>query len=212
MESHWIMKEFGGIDFGDHRLTNRFLRTAYCMSENLGSSVNTACGSWSEAKGAYRMFDNEKVTNKEIFFSHQDQTLRRASQCKSTMLVIQDTSFLNFQEQTSTEGLGHIGTVNKRHSQGLVMHSALAFDPEREIAMGLIDLNIWSRKKEPHKKTDKERKHLPIEQKESMKWLNSLRVTQEVLSDLDKRVVTIADRESDVFEFMQEANRLELVY
>jgi hypothetical protein len=154
------------------------------------------------------MFENTKVTDKEIFSVHQDRTMERVSDSNSVILAIQDTTFLNYNTHGATEGLGHIGTVANNHSQGLVMHTTLAFDVEKEMVLGMLDQAIWSRKREPQRKTPQRRKLLPIEQKESMKWLNALRVTHEVLEDLKKQVVTVADRESDIFEFMHEARTL----
>lgn len=207
-DCHWISEEFEGIDFGDTRLNDRFLTTAYLIAECPGSSIWAACGDKHQAKASYRMFDNEKIDSSEIFASHRDKTLERIQSAGSVVLAIQDTTFLNYNSRADIEGLGHIGTVGKVHNQGLVMHSILAFDPKAEVALGLIDQTIWSRKKEPIKHTARERKLLPIQKKESMKWLKGLHATKDLLGDLKKQVVTVADREADIFEFMNEAQSL----
>jgi hypothetical protein len=158
------------------------------------------------------MFDNEKVNVREILATHQARTVERVTKTSSVILAIQDTCFLNFNEKLTTEGLGHIGSNQTSHHQGLIMHTTFAFDPVEQTALGIIDQDIWARKKEPIRLTARQRKLLPIEQKESIKWLKALRATHEALVDSNKQVVTLADREADIFEFLQEAAHLHQNY
>ena len=204
---HWIFEEFNNIDFGDHRLNARFLKTALLLSEKPNASINRTCLGRSQIKGAYRMFKNDRVNLEEIFAAHEEKTIERICNTDSVVLAIQDTSFLNYTSHTSKKGFGHICTVGKVHSQGLVMHTTLAISSTGR-PLGVLKQDIWSRNKLPNARSSHERKISPIEQKESMKWIHSLRNCSEIESDLKRKIVTVADRESDIFEFIHEAEKL----
>ena len=73
--------------------------------------------------------------------------------------------------------------------------------------LGILDAQCWAR--DPQDKGKKYRRHqLPIEQKESMKWLRSFRKVAEVQRLCpDTTLVSIGDRESDIYELFLEASK-----
>lgn len=114
VDPHWCEVEFADLDLGDERLNRRFRKTAQRLSEQPMASINQACESWAETKGAYRLFDNEKVESGKILAVHQKRVQERIrSHGLDRILLIQDTSFLNYTEHFKTLGLGPIGCVNK---------------------------------------------------------------------------------------------------
>lgn len=54
--NEWAENEFGDAVLGDKRLTDRLVNIADSFTSLPESSINQACGSWSEAKAAYRFF------------------------------------------------------------------------------------------------------------------------------------------------------------
>src|SRR5262245_21429028 len=120
------------------------------------------------------------------------------------VLAIQDTTFLNSTHHPATTGLGPIGGGQR----GLVMHSTLAATPHG-LPLGILDQQIWARPDPPP--APKRAKQRPIEQKESHKWLSALRETV-TLTPSEIRLVTIADREADSFEFLAEADEFQAEY
>ena len=60
--SDWVNEEFKSICFGDRRINDRFLQVARTMSEQPENTICRAMEYWSEAKAAYRLFDNMRVT------------------------------------------------------------------------------------------------------------------------------------------------------
>ncbi len=54
--NEWAKNEFGDAVLGDKRLTDRLVKIADSLISLPESSINEACGSWSEAKAAYRFF------------------------------------------------------------------------------------------------------------------------------------------------------------
>lgn len=48
------------------------------LSESPESPINQACNGWSEAKAAFRFFQNENVCEADILASHLSQVVERA--------------------------------------------------------------------------------------------------------------------------------------
>jgi hypothetical protein len=203
--AQWIADEFGQIEFGDTRLHRRFLKVAKEFARQPGSSTHAACTSWAETKAAYRLFSNEKVTAEKIMTSHVECTSARAS-AFSTVLSIQDTTFLDFKTHKKTEGLGKISNTKHPDPEGLVMHSAYMLSPSG-LPLGFGFQKIWARP-EPRERGNKDLWNMPIETKESFKWLEAMRATQEKFGNDGTEIINICDREADVYELFCEAKRL----
>jgi IS4 transposase len=190
---NWAESELGDADFGDKRLTKRFVQLTGDLAARPEGSVPQACGSWADTKGAYRFWDNENVTPENIRAVHRDKTVERAKNC-GIILAVQDTTSTNYTKHKATEGLG---PIDGRGSQGMHVHSVLAVSPEG-VPYGLIHQQVWRRDPE-EKRTKEERKKLPIEEKESYRWLESVEATRKAV-DPDTHIITVADREADIFE------------
>ena len=107
----------------------------------------------------------------KLLTPHYESTRNRAVQEK-VVLAVQDTTFLNYNAHPATENLGSIAST-KDGALGLVLHDTMAFNLERT-PLGLLDIQCWGR--DPNDFGKKHRRNeLPIEQKESHKWLVSYR-------------------------------------
>jgi hypothetical protein len=216
-DEHWSKAEFAGVNFGDKRLNIRFKKTVKRLSEQPLASINHACGDWAAAKAAYRLFDNSRVDSTEILAPHQQRTQNRI-RGQSQVLVIQDTTFINYTEHFKTKGLGPIGHVNKKKktksdTMGLIMHTALALSTE-SLPLGILDQEIWAREDEehrPHWRKKACRKRVSIENKESYKWLRALMRTTALIPS-GVQAITVCDRESDIYEFIAKAEVLKTHY
>lgn len=205
----WVVNEFRHIDIGDDRLLERFIVTAQLLAARPLDNINKACGNWAATKGAYRLFENERLEACEIFASHQTETALRV---KSHRLVfaLQDTTFLDFDSHPKTVGLGSVGKgYGKRDKLGLVLHPSLIVT-ELGLPLGLLSLNCWARKPQPartrsEKSAENYRKSQ--DEKESRKWQISLKETAECVLE-DTRIITIGDREADIYEFLNESLEL----
>jgi hypothetical protein len=82
-----------------------------------------------------------------------------------------DTTSLNYNTQPAIENLGPVGSRADTWL-GLLVHDTMAFTPEG-LPLGLVDVQVWARDArefgQKHQRTQ-----LPIEQKESDKWLKSV--------------------------------------
>jgi hypothetical protein len=202
--SSWVLRELGGVDLGDQRLNRRLVTTAGQLAAQPTAPVNQACVDWAATKASYRLFQNERVRAVDILAPHQTQTQARMAQYE-LVLAVQDTTYLDYSSHPQTEGLGPIGTP-QQNLHGLVQHSTLALTPTG-LPLGVLTQDIWARDTEASKLSAYERRKRPIAEKESHKWLTALRETVQQTPD-GVRVVSVCDREADVYEVFVEAEAL----
>jgi hypothetical protein len=195
----WVTQEFARADLCDKRLDRRLLKTAQHLAKSPASPINEACGNWASTPG--------------ILKPHWEATAERMAGCGGPVLVMQDTVFFSYGSHVKTRGLGSIGKSNAAHERGLIMHNALAFTTSG-VPLGIVSQSIWARREIPVEDYQEKIERLQvtaIEEKESSKWLVALRETVE-RAPAGVPVVTVADRESDFFEFLTHAKELRAKY
>ena len=202
--------EVGGVDLSDRRLDRRVLKVTEQLAKSPTAPINEACGDWASTQAAYRLFNNPKATPQALIEPHVQATVQRMSACQGPVLVLQDTVFFSYGTHPKTRGLGPIGESNEAGNRGLIMHNALALT-SAGVPLGLLSQNIWARKEVPEGEGYQEKierlQCTAIEEKESAKWLIALRETV-ARTPRSVTVITIADRESDFFEFLTQATEL----
>ena len=201
---NWAEEEFGTIHLYDERLKQRLYTIAQDFYNCPQANIPEACGSKARTMGTYRFFQNPKVTMDIILNAHTEATIERIKQ-QSLVLVPQDTTELNYTTHQMTEGLGPLNTA-KDKAIGLLLHDTLAFTREGT-PLGIIQAQCWARDPQQMGKRY-HRKELPIEQKESMKWIKSFRRVSEIQKLCpDTMLVSIGDREADIYELFLEATK-----
>jgi len=201
----WAATEMQTASLGDERLNKRLVSLLNALGNNPQASIPVACGGWAETKAAYRFFDNDHVNADKILAPHRAATIERIKQ-QNTVLLIQDTTTLNFSGQHKRTDTG---PLNHDKHRGILLHPTIAVTPDR-LCLGVIDTYHWARE-ELHRWENREEKNrknhmIPIEEKESYKWLLSYRKAQEVAALAPStKVVTVADREGDLYDLYHEA-------
>lgn len=199
----WVEREMALADFGDQRLNNRSRILLERLSDKPNVSIPAACKGWGETMAAYRFFDNAKVKMPTVLQPHFDATIERMRQ-HPVVLCIQDTTDLNFTGKSETEGLGPLTYSAER---GLFLHPTLAVTPDR-LALGTIDTWLFVRDSNTHGKKPKDR---PIEEKESIRWLEGYYRVSELQAQVPgTQLVYVADRESDIYELFSEGQRIDI--
>jgi hypothetical protein len=201
-----VRQEFARADLCDKRLDRRLLKTAEQLAKSPASPINEACGNWASTQAAYRLFNNPKASPSGILQPHIEATVQRIAARGGPVLVMQDTVFFSYGKHPKTRGLGPIGNSNSAHERGLIMHNALAFTTAG-VPLGILSQSIWARRDVPEEGYQEKIERLQvtaIEEKESSKWLVALRETQ-ARAPRGVQLITVADRESDFFEFLTHA-------
>jgi hypothetical protein len=195
----WACNEFGGALLGDRRRTNRLVKIAGGLANNVGISVSTSCGKGA-AQSISNFFGIDEVNLKSVMENHINKTAKR-SIGEDVVFAIQDTTSINYTSHKCLD-TGPIGS--NLDAKGLIMHTVLLLKPDKT-PLGILDINIWKRDPKNHGNSRNSRKR-PINDKESVKWINGLHKTESALPE-DKRVIVIGDRESDLFALFNEPRR-----
>jgi hypothetical protein len=214
----WIEQELEGSEFRDVRLHKRFGTLLEQLWKGMGQTIPLACQDWANTKAAYRFMDNDRVSEQDILSGHFKATAQRFSSTDGPILVLQDTTTFSY-EREHPELIGYAGstiTSAQRRGRekpspqcGILMHSSLVVTAQG-LPLGLAAIKFWSRKE--FKDTASRRSkvnftRIPIEKKESFRWIENLRQSTTRLGDAD-RCVHIGDRESDIFELFDAASEL----
>ena len=199
---HWAEEEFGTVRLYDKRLKERLYSIAQDFYGQPQAGIPEACGCKARTMGAYRLFHNPKVTMDVVLNAHKEATLERIKE-QRIVLAPQDTTTLTYTTHPMTQGLGPVNTADDE-AIGLLLHDTMAFT-EEGTPLGILDAQCWAR--DPQDRGKRYRRHdLPIEQKESMKWLRSFRKVAELQKLCPHTLlVSIGDRESDLHELFVEA-------
>ena len=208
--SAWIQEELSGCDLKDRRLDERLRTLVGDLSARIGQGIPMACQDWSATKAAYRFLDNDKVDEAVILAGHFQATRSRFDAANGPILVLHDTTEFSFKrDRPDAIGKTHKCPVGRDKAGrpvtkticGILMHSSFVVTPEG-LPLGLAAIKFWTRQEFKgitalSKKINMTR--IPIEQKESIRWIENLRQSTELLGR-PGRCVHIGDRESDIYE------------
>ena len=190
--------------FGDKRLEARGEALHKALFQNGTRSIKGASRDWAEQKGNYRFLHSEKTTEEKL----KEEIISRCSEAVKgkVVLAIQDTTEadlsthigrLNLADSEQGSGLGKID--NDRGGIGFKLHPSLVVDAGTCMPLGYSDIRIWHRPMDGGNRFDRNYKRLPIEEKESYKWLETSKNTKKNLAEA-QAIIIVQDREGDIFE------------
>ena len=190
----WAQRQFGRADLGDTRITDRAVLYAAAAAKAPSYSIPHQCGGeWSLIKGAYRLFDNRKVSFAALQASHCDQTRKDAGALK-TVLWLHDTTTLSY-DHPATVGLGPTSAAG---GSGILLQTTLGLDVSDGIdaspfVLGLGHQQPWVRPGKPGGQ--------PVE---SAKWMLGIQAIATPPAGV--RWVHVADSESDCWHAIEACN------
>lgn len=212
----WIEDEIKNCVFKDERLGKRTFKLLHQLSSKLGSSVPTACQDWANTKAAYRFFSNPNLSEDEILEGHFLSTKNRFDEISGPILVMHDTTEITYNRlkpqkigftRKCANRKGLFDHKIKRAMCGILMHASLVVSTEG-LPLGLSANKFWTRDKFKNAKSLYRKNNatrIPIEEKESWRWIDNMKRTNTLLEE-KHRIVHIGDRESDIYEFFQTSN------
>jgi hypothetical protein len=205
MIASWSEEEVEAADLGDKRLNTRFRLLLSTLGTRPNLSIPAACSGRAEVEAAYRFFDNDKVTFDKVLQPHRARTLQRVAQ-QEVVLLVQDTTEIDLtRPNRAVAGVGDLDGARR----GFLLHELQAFTPEGT-PLGTVAAEVLSRtdgvSHDPPEVKDHGKKHTPIEEKESLRWLTGLRQANAVAEAVPHvRCVCVADSEADIYELFAEA-------
>jgi hypothetical protein len=200
-----LLEELSDAHFGDRRLSKRLGRIADRLAKQPNLSIPGATEGRAEMEAAYRFFDNGKVTPAAIVAPHIVSTRQRIAAVEVALLV-QDTTELDLtRPEQQMQGVGPLDCESRF---GLHYHPLLGFTAEG-LCLGTLWSKTWAREALAQHRTEaekaKQRKAKPIEDKESIRWLEGVRAARDVAEACPRtQCVCVADSEADIYELFAE--------
>lgn len=149
----WAQETFGSVRLGDQRRTERAVEIASAIAHNPAASLPAQMQSDAATEAAYRFLQKPDVSYEKLIGPHVAQTRAQASK-QPQVLLIQDTTEVDYQQHPTTTGLGPIG--NGTH-HGYLLQSVLAVVPQSREVLGLMHQEPFLRQPAPKGETRRER-------------------------------------------------------
>ena len=136
-----------------------------------------------------------------IHAAERDRLVDLVRQTKpAVVLAIQDTTTLNC---STNRASSRLQILQNAHQKGFYAHNHLLVS-EQGVPLGLFDQYIWNRRLDELDIRKAKRKELPIEAKESYRWLQQVELLQETFAqDTQTTFVQMCDREGDIHEVLE---------
>jgi hypothetical protein len=204
MRTPWAIEEADTANLGDARLNDRLVELLSMLGSRPNLSIPAACGGRAEMAAAYRFFDNDKVTADKVLQPHVAHTVQRLAEQK-VVLLVQDTTEVDLtRPEQEVVGAGDL----EGSRRGFFLHLMQAFTPDGT-PLGTVGAEILNRtdgvSHASAAQKDHQKKHTPIEEKESLRWLTGLRQARALAEQLPGvQCVCVADSEADIYEVFAE--------
>ena len=205
--SHFAESQFFGAQLGDARRAKRLVKVAAALAEEPRGTLHGAIKDPSGLAAAYRLLGSAAATLDSVTAPHR-QKVFEACGASGDVLLIEDTTTLNYSTLQHVEGLGWIG--DDESCKGVHLHSTLAaridgwnanHEPQLTL-LGLFALHGWTRThaKRGQGKEKKSARH--SRERESQRWAAVFSAREGPPGG--SRWTYVADRESDIFEVFQQ--------
>jgi len=214
----WLDEEINSSVFRDRRHASRFKSLMQKLWRGMGNSLPFACQDNAATKAAYRFLSSDRIDEQHLLQGHSEATSQRIHALQDeNILLLQDTTTFGYHRDNpdkvgfaGNHTAGLIKTGNDAGINcGILMHSSLAVTTSG-LPLGLTAVKFWTRKKFKGTNALKRKinpTRVPIEEKESYRWLENLRQSTALLQ-CPERCVHIGDRESDIYELYCLASEL----
>lgn len=135
---------FAGVELGDGRVNRRLIDLADILMAGESDSWPSKFADPADYRAFQRLVNRPQATHRSVRLTHTRLTLRRMAGPDRVVLVLHDTTELDFSGRR-IPGLGPIGNGGGR---GWECHNSLAVDPDTRAVIGLAN-QILHRRADP---------------------------------------------------------------
>ena len=187
---------FGAAQLGDIRRTRRLVLAADAIAQHPGGTLPQKLHDPAPLNAVYRLANRKEVTHAAVLEPHRQHTLEAMRQTDGPILLIHDTTELDYTEITSLEKLGQIGNGGGR---GYQCHNTLAVHAPTRTALGLANQILTCRDHVPKDESRQAKRDRLT--RESRLWKQG---SAAVGPAPDGALwVDICDRAADTFEYIE---------
>jgi hypothetical protein len=186
---------FGAAQLGDVRRTRRLVQAADAIVQHPGGTLPQKLHDPTPLDALYRLANRKEVTHDAVLEPHRQRTLRLMSEADGPVLLIHDTTELDYTSLSSLTGLGQIGNG---HGRGYECHNTLAVHFPTRTVLGLAN-QILARRDTIGKGESRQARR-ERETRQSRLWKRG----SEAVGPAPEGAlwVDICDRGADVFEYI----------
>jgi hypothetical protein len=192
---------FGTAQLGDRRRTQRLVQLADRLAAHPGGTLPDKLSHPPDLRAFYRLVNQQDVPHAAVLQPHYAQTRQRMQDCPTPVLVLQDTTELDYTTLTSLASqLGQIGNGSRR---GYLCHNALAVVAGSREVLGLAHQQLYRRPcvRRGESRAARRRKQA----RETRLWQQA---SQAIGAAPTGRLwVEVGDRGSDLFEYLDELHQ-----
>jgi hypothetical protein len=192
----WAEANFAAAELGDQRRTRRLVEAAARLAQQPEGSL-PAHFAWNPLRAVYRLCNRPEVTHAAVTATHCARTRTRMQQTHAVVLVLHDTTELNFTAHRALTGTGPVGNGQGR---GFLQHNSLALEADTRKVLGLTAQQVLTRAAAPQAETHTARQR---RDRESRLWEQGIRAAG--AAPAGACWVDVADRGADSFEAMHAA-------
>lgn len=175
-------------------MDQRFVKLVDDFTRRPGVGITEVCGGdWAAIKGAYRFLNHPGVDPVDMRLAIGRDAVA-AWPDDGVVLLVQDTTSLDYTAHKSVRGLGPMTPTSRR---GFFLHTTLAVADDG-VPFGPVDQRSWVRDDDPDR-VRKPRRARELGEKESKRWVEALGAA-EAVAPAGRSIITVADREADIYD------------
>ena len=189
-------RHFGRADLGDRRRRRRLVQLADEVTGHPGGTLPDKLRQPKDLKAFYRLMNNLCVTHESVLAPHRAQTLERMQDHSGVVLLLHDTTTLDYSTLTSLADV--LGQIGDGHGKGYLCHNTLAVAAATKEVLGLANQILFHRPDVPPHETKIQRQQR--ETRESRLWKQGSAGVPP--APAGAWWVEVSDRASDTTEFL----------
>lgn len=186
---------FGACNLG-HKERNRCLvKVADLIHRHPGGTLPHKLHAPKDYKAMDRLMNRPEVTHPAVLDAHGQRTMDLMRQAKGPVLVLHDTTELDY---SGLHSIAELGSIGGNLGRGYLCHNSLAYDPTQRRVLGLANQLLHERQVVGRKEGTKQKRERLS--RESRLWPRAVEAVGP--APAGRLWVHVADRGSDTFEHL----------
>jgi hypothetical protein len=199
VEHEWVNDEYEDAELGDRRRSNRLVLMAQAMAESPATSFPKVFTEDADLEGAYRFFNNRRISPESILRPHVMRTIERVGD-SDAVLAIHDSTLMAYRAGGKRKGLHSL----RKGEQEFLAHVTLAVSAEgARQPLGVLGLSGQKKERRNGRKPTIHRKDKSEFPSDYDRWLERIQDV-ESLPFKEGQLIHVADREADDYELLGE--------
>jgi hypothetical protein len=184
---------FGAAQLGDARRTKRLIKLANQMVRHPGGTLPHKLRNPADLVALYRLCERDEVTHRAVLIPHQQVTLEKIAEHPHDVLVLHDSTDMDYTRQKSLTKLGQIGDG---HGRGYIVQNSLAVCGKTGQVIGLTNQILHRRA--IVSKTETRHQRRQRQSRESRLWVQGTKGLP-----AERKLIDVVDRGGDTCEFIE---------